>query len=233
MQAEEENERLATDDEVQSTQPEAEVSTDESDAEAEVEEQAQAEPESEPGDEEKDEEAVETEEQEEPEEEADETEVEEVTASHAYESDDPRVLAFLAKYDNDPERALMAAAHLEQVLGRPGRDLGLQQDRITELEQELGNLRAFGPGVVTLTPEQREWAVQAVESENPVAYVQEAMRAGEFALARAVCDGWSEAAPYEAARLAQHIDGGAWQMGDAQTRAQEPEELQFDQSVRM
>ena len=191
--------------EVEQTEPQEteEVSADESDAEAEAEEQAADDATVETEDEQVEEEAEEEGEQAETD--AEELEEEEEQVS-AYATENPRVQAFLEKYGGDPEKALAAAAHLEQVLGRQGLQMGEQAQRIEELQSELGQLRTFGPGGNVLTPEQREWAAQAIESEQPVAYVQEAMRAGEFGLARAICDGWSEQAPYEAARLAQQVD---------------------------
>ena len=198
--------------------PEEEVSTDESDAEAEEAESSE-ELEEEPAEEVADAEGDEEPEGEE--EEADEQgEGEQVTAY----ADNPRLQAFLAKYDNDPEKALLAAAHLTDAIGRQGLQMGEQAKQIEALQAELAQLHTFGPPGNVLTPEQREWAVQAIESEQPGVYVQEALRAGEFTLARAVCDGWSAEAPYEAARLAQHVDNVEQQARIFQQQQQHAEE---------
>lgn len=212
---------------------ELEVASDESDAEAEAEQQeGEAEDSPESGEEEADEEADAADEQSEEEDEEQQLE-DEVTA--LFETDNPRIKAFLDKYGGDPEKALAAAAHLEQVLGRQGLQMGEQAEQIRALEGELNQLRAFGPGGNVLTPEQREWATQAIESEQPVAYVQEAMRAGEFTLARAICDGWSQDAPYEAARLAQHVDAVEQQarMMQQQQALTEQQAVPFDTNVLM
>lgn len=205
-------------------EPEASVETVESEDETPPEEESDAEPEeSEPAEPETDE-PVETEE-EQPEAEAEEEEEEEVAAeaAHGYESDNPAVQAYLAKYQGDAEKALVAATHLQQVLGRQGQEKAVLTRRVEELEQELTQVRRFGQGAV-LSPEQRQWADQAVESENPSAYVQQAVQAGEFGLARAVCDQWAQEAPYEAARAAQVVDAAEWNASQAD--AAEP--VQFD-----
>src|SRR5262245_46891632 len=213
-------------------QPEAEVAEeplaepDSEDTEVdtpEEEEEESAEPAEEEADEDTESEGAEEEDEEE-QPEHDEPEVE-VTA--AYESEDPRVQAYLAKYQGDVEKALTAAAHLESAYGRQGQDKAVYQRRVQELEQQLQQAQTFSAGGI-LTPEQRDWAAQAVQSDRPEGYVQEAIRAGEFALARAVCDGWAEDSPYEAARAAQTVDAVEWQ---ARAQEQVPEEVPYDQGT--
>jgi hypothetical protein len=154
----------------------------------------------EPGEEEPEEEPSE---EEEPEEEP--SGDEEAPTAAAFSSDDPAVQAFLARHDNDVETALREAAKFESVLGRQGRELGQLRDRNAELEKQLEQATLFASGATWLNAEQQEWVEEAVASENPVGYIQVAVQAGEFELARAVLDG-SELPPAQAVRLAQTID---------------------------
>jgi hypothetical protein len=55
--------------------------------------------------------------------------------------------------------------------------------------------------------------------------VQQAIEAGEFGLARAVCDRWAEESPYEAGRIAQQVDAAEWQ---SQQRATEPVQVDHE-----
>jgi hypothetical protein len=159
-------------------------------------------------------------------EEGGEEEVEEVTA--AYRSDNPQVQAYLDRFQGDVEKALLNEVHLQQVISRHGQERDKLEAQITDLQQELTHLRTFGPGA-PLTPEQRDWVEQAVESQNPVAYVQQAIEAEEFDLARAVCDAWAQDAPYEAGRIAQHVDAAQWRQEQMQTQQQPP----IDQTALM
>lgn len=102
------------------------------------------------------------------------TDLEEQQAAHEQETAeadeaDPEVSAFLAKYGNDPDKALRAAVELSKLQGRQGDELG-------QLRQELAQLRE------TVQTPQRP-AVPITE-----ALVEEldnlAMQNGEAALAR-------------------------------------------------
>jgi len=119
---------------------------------------------------------------------------------------DPEIRAYLAKYQNDPERALKAAVNLQRVLGRQGQEKAVLTRRVQELEAEIAERQAFQTGAL-LNPEQQQWVGEAAESGNPSLYVQQAVQAGEFELARAVCAEWARESPYEALRVAQAIDG--------------------------
>jgi hypothetical protein len=72
-----------------------------------------------------------------------------------------------------------------------------------------------------LAPEQQEWADAAANTQNPGAYVQQAIEAGEFELARAVCREWARDNPFEAGRAGQFIDNVEHQSRAAQTAPME------------
>lgn len=212
----------------ESTAEVAEEPQPESEPEQEPEPEQPEREEGEPEPEEGEPEGEQPEEEEEAEEEEGEPEEEPEEEVTGYQSENPQVQAFLAKYQGDLERALAGAVQLQQVLGRQGQDKAVLTRRVQELEQELQQLRSFGPGPA-LSPEQRGWVDEAVESQNPVSYVQQALEANEFALARAVCDRWAEDAPYEAGRIAQQIDAAEWR-----TQQQvEQEQPQLDSGALM
>ena len=181
------------------TTPEDAEDQDEDVSGDEVEETEEEEEEvsTEPGEEVEEEEAPEEDEEEEPSGE----EGEPVTAV----SDDPVVQAFLARHNNDVELALKAAANQNQLLGRQGYELGQLRSRVSELEAEIEQANAFRQPGTFVSPEQAEWLEEAVASENPVAYIQGAVEAQEFDLARAVLER-GEFTSFQAVRLAQVID---------------------------
>ena len=168
-----------------------------------------AEVEEEEGDlEEPGEETEEEEEPEEPEEDAEEEatgDTEELPAS-AFTSDDPEILAYLARYDNNPESALKAAVELQRVLGRQGRENGQLKQRVQELEAQIVQARAFTQSPLLLNEQQRAWVEEANGSGQQAVYVQQAIEAGEYDLARAVVEEWATEQPYQALRAGQMID---------------------------
>jgi hypothetical protein len=144
-------------------------------------------------------------EEEEPSEEEEPEEVsEEETPSAEFTSDDPDVLAYLARHGNDPEAALKAAASQEKILGRQGRELGQLRARVEELEAEAEQAALFSTGRV-LSAEQQAWVEEAVGSENALPYIQLAIQEGEFDLARAVLE-QGEFSTAQVVRLSQGID---------------------------
>ena len=120
--------------------------------------------------------------------------------------DDPFFRQWLARYQGDVQKALEGAYQLEKVLGRQGQEKAVLSRRVKELESQLTEITAFQSEPVVLNAEQQSWIGEAVESGNPAAYVREAVRAGEFALARAVCSEWGRESPYDAMRAGQVID---------------------------
>jgi len=125
--------------------------------------------------------------------------------SASFETDDPDVRAFLAQYGDDPLKALQAAAHLRRAFDRQGTDLGQARQRLEELEAQAARARMLGGGA-PLSEEQHQWAEAAAGTSNPGGYVQQAIDAGEFDLARAVCSYWGRESPYEAARAGMVVD---------------------------
>lgn len=123
----------------------------------------------------------------------------------AFDVDDPDVLAYLAQYQGDPVKALRAAAELRRAYGRQGTDLAAVRQRAIELESQITQARLLSGGV-PLSEEQANWAEGAAQSINPGAYVQQAIQAGEFDLARAVCTYWAQNDPFNAGRAGQLVD---------------------------
>jgi hypothetical protein len=134
-------------------------------------------------------------------------------------SDDPEIEAYLARHGGSVESALKAAVSGERVLGRQGRELGQLRQRTAELEAQMEEAALFSQGGALITAEQAEWVEEAVGSEQPLAYIQSAIQAGEFDLARAVLER-GEFNAYQAMRLAQGIDQA---QGRAQTGPVEPD----------
>jgi len=130
--------------------------------------------------------------------------------------EDIEVRAFIAKYGGDEQKALKAAADLQRVLGRQGSEKAAALARVEELERELAQARALGAGASLLSEEQRMWVETAAESPNPAVYVQQAMQAGEFELARSVCREWAQTNPFDAQRIGQFIDATEAQIVQSQ-----------------
>src|SRR5215467_2027975 len=184
---------------VETPEPEPETGDEE---EGDEDEDGEDEVAAEGGDE--DEEGDESEDGDEGEEAADEEALEALTVA-GFDTTDPDVRAFLAMYDNDPYKAIQAAAHLRRAYDRQGTDLGLARQKTAELEQQFARARMLGGGA-PLSEEQHNWAEGAAASAAPGAYVQQAIEAGEFDLARAVCSYWGRESPYEAARAGMVVD---------------------------
>src|SRR5262245_22294980 len=152
----------------------------------------------------------------EPEEEGVEEAHEEEEVAAAY--DDPEIQAYLAKYGGDQEKALKGAAELQRLMGRLGQEKSDASRRVEELERELEQARALGESGAVLSDEAREWVDTAIESANPGFYVQQAIEAGEFNLARAVCREWAQVDPYEALRAGQIVDAREGQLRQVQAQ---------------
>lgn len=133
-----------------------------------------------------------------------------------FDTDDPDVQAYLAQYQGDPLKALRAAAELRRAFGRQGNDLAAIRQQNEELQRSIVEARALSGGARPLSGEQSEWAEAAALSGNPGSYVQQAMQAGEFDLARAVCREWAREDPFEANRVGQFVDSVEYQSRQAQ-----------------
>jgi hypothetical protein len=178
----------------------------------------EGEPEAEPAEEEA--------EEPEPEEGEEEEEEPEVTAEAETATvtlpDDPLFRAWLSRYQGDVQKALEGAYQLEKVLGRQGQEKAVLTRRVQELESQIAEVTAFQSEPVVLTPEQQAWAEEALESGSPSNYVRQAVRAGEFGLARAICTEWGRDAPYDALRAVQAIDTAEMQAYEAAQPQVEP-----------
>jgi len=193
-------------DEVQGEEENAGVVDEVEQAEPEPEEEEELEEEEEPAEEEENEEEEVEEETDEGEDEGEEEEPEEEEESVGYQSDDIEVRAYLAKYDNDIEKALKGAAEIAHLISRQGQEKNLALARVAELEGELERLRFSANTGIALNDEQRQWLDEAIESGNPAVYVQQAVDANELGLARALCHEWAREDPYSATRAGARID---------------------------
>jgi len=194
----------------------------EEDVPAEEEQEPEAQPEVE---EEEGEEGEEEPSEDEGEEESDEEEsAVEALSIAGFDTDDPVVRSILAQYQNDPVKALRAAADLRLVFDRQGTELGRTRQRVAELEQQMQHARLLsGPGMA-LSQEQAEWAEGAASTANPGAYVEQALQAGEYGLARAVCTFWAREDPLQAGKVSQYIDNLETQSMTPQVPTEAPTE---------
>lgn len=175
----------------------------------EAEEPEQPEGEEPEGEEEAEQEEAEQEEEEETEESGEEAE--EGEAEEEAPEVDVEVQAFLAKYGNDPDKALKGAAELQRLMGRRDQEKIELARRVEQLEAAAAQAQAFSSVGGYLSDEQREWVEAAVESPNPAGYAQQAIQAGEYELARALCREWAQVNPYEATRVGQFVDAVEYQ----------------------
>jgi len=146
----------------------------------------------------------------------------------------PDVQALIDRHDGDVAATLRAAVEMQKMLGRRNHEQGELTRRLTEMEAELEQARAFQAGAIGLTTEQHEWVEAAIESEQPAAFVQSAVAAGEFDLARAVCDAWGENGDaYAALRTRQMIDQSESAYQYAQQVAEPPPTIPQEQLFQM
>jgi hypothetical protein len=141
---------------------------------------------------------------------AEEEEGVEALALDGFDVSDVEILAYLAQYQNDPVKALRAAAELRRAFGRQGTDLAAVRQRNQALEQQMVQARMLSGGVA-LSQEQHEWAEGAAATPNPGSYIEQALGAGQFDLARAVCTYWAREDPFNAGRAGQWIDSVEYQ----------------------
>jgi len=156
-------------------------------------------------------EAEKVEEEEAEEESEDEDEEEGEPSEPEYETEDIEVRAFLAKYGGSLDKALKGAAELSHVVGRQGMEKSQLQQRVDELEEEASRLR-LSASADPMNDEQRNWVEQAVASGNPTYFVQQAVDAGEWGLARAVCAEWGQEDAYNASRIRQQVDAAEYEV---------------------
>jgi hypothetical protein len=134
----------------------------------------------------------------------------EALALDGFDVSDAEILAYLAQYQNDPVKALRAATELRRAFGRQGTDLAAVRQRNQLLEHQMAQARMLSGGVA-LSQEQHEWAEGAAASTNPGGFIEQAMNAGQFDLARAVCTYWAREDPFNASRAGQWVDSVEYQ----------------------
>jgi hypothetical protein len=123
----------------------------------------------------------------------------------AYPTDDPEIQAFLAKYQGDLDKALKGAAEMYRLVGRRDQERDVLARQVEDLVAELERVNALSR-VSYLTEEQQNWVESAIESGDPRTAIKAAVDAGQFELARGVCEVWAQEAPYDAARIAAQVD---------------------------
>lgn len=163
-------------------------------------------------------------------EEGEEGEEEEAEAEALFETDDPEIQAFLAKYQGDPYKALKGAAEAQRLLGRQGTEKAELARQVQALTEELERRVRLDDHGGYLNQEQQQWVENAV-AVDPRGHVRAAVEAGQFDLARAVCEVWSQEQPYEAARLAAQVD--QIEQRAIALQSQPPEEVQVDHGALM
>lgn len=111
----------------------------------------------------------------------------------ALDVDDPEILAYLAKYNNDPVAALKAATNLQSVLGRQGSENG-------ELKAQIQELRALVEQRMTAPPLQTVnfAALLDPDSEqfNPEQAASIALQQGDANALQAAMQTWTTVGPY-------------------------------------
>lgn len=138
------------------------------------------------------------------------------------EYSDPEILAFLTKFQGDTERALRYGVQAQRSLSDLGQQRTALSRRVAELESQLQDARAFQSDTPMLSEEQRSWVGDAIDSGNPTGYVREAVRAGEFGLARAILNEYGRENAFEALRLSQQVDAAEADVYAAQTPEPQP-----------
>jgi hypothetical protein len=135
----------------------------------------------------------------------------------------PEVQAYLDRHGGDLGKALKTMVEAQAMLARRNTEYGEQGRRIAQLEAELAQAQTFAAQTQALSPEQTEWVQAAVESDQPIAFVQQAVQAGEYELARAVCDAWgSEGDAYAALRTRAQVDQAEAYAYQAQAASEPP-----------
>lgn len=223
-----------------SEQPEAEETVDAAETPSaaareseELSEQPEQDEDEEPDEDEQDEQPdEEAKEGEEGEEEESGEEEQEAPEPISFTTDDQEILNYLARFQGDPVAALKNLRHLEKILGQQGQDKAVLNRRVAELERELAQATSLASAATFLNPEQQQWVESAVGSGTPRVYVQQAVQAGEFDLARAVCEEWAVDSPYDAARVAAQVDQ-AQAAATWQTQQQAAQERTVDHNALM
>lgn len=141
------------------------------------------------------------------------TDLEEQQAEHEQElepeqEEDPEVAAFLAKYGNDPEKALRAAVELSKLQGRQGDELGQLRQQLQELQQRVEQPQQRTPITEAFIED-----LDALAMENPHAALARVGQVGDPTgqLTDRVMDIWfatnpRQASAFQAAAIAQQTE---------------------------
>ena len=120
-----------------------------------------------------------------------------------YELDleDPKVQAYLEKYDGDLNKALAAATDASSLIGQQGNEMGQMRQQLTEMQQYLqwqhqqAQQAAAQPQPSNLPPV--NWG--ELIDDNPAAAAKEALSRWDDRALVAAVEAWKEEEPYEAA----------------------------------
>ncbi len=147
-----------------------------------------------------------------------ETVVEEPETSDVDDGVDPLVAEYLAKYNGDPDAAIKAAAHQQNLIGEQGNKLGQQAERVARLEGQLETLLATQKSPQSDAPtlsgdEVDAKAYTLIEAKGYHEAATEAanykLSTGDDRLYGAIIDQWSLESGYQASK---HVaDFTAWE----------------------
>lgn len=124
-------------------------------------------------------------------------------------SDDPAVASLLAKYDNDPVKALKAAAEAQSLLGRQGQQIGTLSEQLAKQQGQIEALMATAtrPAMPALSDEQvEETASNLVATTGGYAQaatraVNDALESGDFRVYDSLLEQWVIESPIAAQRF--------------------------------
>lgn len=149
---------------------------------------------------------------------------------------DPEIIDLLSRY-SDVEAALKGQVELQRLVSRQGAEKRQLQAQVEQLQAQVTQAQMFSQhGPSMLDEQQRGWVEEAVQSEQPLAYIHSAVQAGQFDLARAIVEEWGSENPFQAIRAAQLIDAAEYQAMEAQQQYATPAFAQssfFDQLTSM
>ncbi len=102
-------------------------------------------------------------------------------------SQDPRVQTLLEKYDGDVDKALVAAAEAQSLVGRQGQEVGELRRQLEAVQQSLQQPRYDASALAQLI------------EDDPAKATTLAYQAGDTATAAMALEAWKEADPFAAA----------------------------------
>jgi hypothetical protein len=136
--------------------------------------------------------------------------------------EDPEVKAFLAKYGDDPQKALKAAVELQSTLGRQGSELGTLREQIAELRGMVAATQQPAAAPAIMTDDQIEEQSSAlIQSRGwqdaATAAANHEHATGDGRLYRSIFEQWNLEDPFSAQT---HLaDFRAWQREQSRPQA--------------